>query len=117
MLGSVLETVETGPSPFVDAVNTLSYPIGFRFLIDRWLSGGQAAIDGFFESPRFPFVDWVSAFNTGTAEATEPLECFPTGAPPGLTAFDHVLASCPSARSYSGPSIPNKPGARSRQSR
>ena len=88
VLQSVLETVEVAPSPFVDAVGTLPYPIGLRFLIGPWLSGGQAAIDALFETPHFPFADWVAAFAGGTPE-TDPLECFPTGAPPGFTAFDH----------------------------
>jgi hypothetical protein len=89
LLTSVLETLEAAPAPFIDAVSLLPYPVGFRFVIDPWLGGGQGAIDGLFEQPRFPFLSWLSAVDGGDPGPIEPLTCFPTGAPSGYTGFDH----------------------------
>jgi hypothetical protein len=89
LLASALETVEAAPSPFIDAVSSLPYPVGFRFLIDPWLADGQAAIDGLFEQPVFPFLHWLSALDGVDPGALVPLSCFPTGAAPGFTAFGH----------------------------
>ena len=89
LLASAFESVEGAPSPFVDALSTLPYPIGFRFLIDPWLANGQTAIDELFAQPQFPFVNWLFASTTQRPEPVAALTCFPTGAPPGFTAFDH----------------------------
>jgi hypothetical protein len=89
LLASALETVEKAPSPFVDALSSLPYPVGFRALIERWLAGGQRGIDAVFEQPEFSFLRWLRAFDPGDSRPIEALSCFPTGAPPGFTAFDH----------------------------
>jgi hypothetical protein len=88
LLANVLESVESSPAPFVDALQLLPYPVGLLFLIDRWLSGGQAAIDALYEAPALSFAEWLTVFEPATPIG-EAVTCFPTGAPPGYAAFDH----------------------------
>jgi len=89
LLDSVLTTVQQAPSPFITALQLLPYPIGFRFLIGRWLHTGQSAINDLFRTPELWFLEWVMALEPPLRTTLDPLTCFPTKAPPGYVPFDH----------------------------
>ncbi len=89
MQSSAFEGIDASQAPFFTAMNLLPYSVGFHFLIRPWLEGGQRAIDALFETPLLSFGQWAFATGPDRLRPADPLTCFPTGAPPGFTGFDH----------------------------
>jgi hypothetical protein len=85
---SILDSVQNDAVPFMTAVLVLPYPLGTAYLDDRWLAGGQPAIDAVYGAPLRSALDYQNDIEVGSTTLVEPLDCYPTTAPSGYTGVD-----------------------------
>lgn len=88
MWSSILQTIQTAPSPFVMAVQSLPYPLGTQYIAPRWLQNGQPAIAAIYDAPLLSALDWQQEIDPGAPTLVEPLDCYPTTAPAGYPGAD-----------------------------
>jgi hypothetical protein len=84
VLDSVLASIEAAEDPFATAVQGLPYGLGASRLGPLWQGERRGATDPLYERPDVSLIAWVDP----PAEV-DPLECIPTGAPPGYVAENH----------------------------
>jgi hypothetical protein len=86
---SVFDSIDQSASPLLVA-QQMAYPVGTDYLSAAWVDNGQTAIDALYEHPYRALLDWTVQYARAPHPTmAEPLDCYPTGAPPGFVADDH----------------------------
>jgi hypothetical protein len=85
---STYESVDASMAPLITAAEVFPYPLGSDYIAQRWIDGGQAAIDTMYQHPALTVRDWRHNIDPGKPSTSEPLDCYATTPPTGYTAFD-----------------------------
>jgi len=82
MLSGFLGQIEESSAPFINALETLPYPMGGRQVSHLYLASGEAAVSRLYAEPRLTLREWADA---EVGELPEALECDVPAAPEGYT--------------------------------
>ncbi len=89
VMQSIFESVNRNGAPLLAASQLLPYPVGSAYLVDRYKRDGIAAVARLYEQPPLSLLEWTTGAWEKQSVSPEPLECFPTSAPPGYRGLDH----------------------------